>query len=123
MYRVMPKIYFEEEAPDGNYVALQYNFLKYRFTIPKYEGSILSNGHTGSPVNEYENITDYMFFFGRQVVNDHITFESASGIGMRKVSGMKYVATNNNGVVKEGLAPYYQSTFNFGLSFTLDYHF
>ncbi|HZH64947.1 MAG TPA: hypothetical protein VEY10_08635 [Flavisolibacter sp.] len=56
-------------------------------------------------------------------MNDRITFESVSGIGMRKVSGMKYVATNNNSVVKEGIVPYNPSTFNFGLSFTLDYHF
>lgn len=123
MYRVMPKIYFEEEAPEGNYVGLQYNYMKYKFTIPRYENGSNGSGHTGSNVNEYENITDYMVYFGRQIVNDRITIESSSGIGLRKVKGVKYVASNNNGDVMDGLAPYSQSTINFGITFTVGYHF
>ena len=124
MFRVMPKIYFEEEAPDGNYVGLQYNYLKYKFSIPKYEVSGSGGyGHTGAMVDEYENVSDYMVYFGRQIVNDRITLESASGIGLRQVSGKKYVASTSNGLVKDGLASYKQNTINFGVMFTLGYHF
>jgi len=123
MYRVMPKIYFDEEAPEGNYVGLQYNYLKYKFTIPKFQNGANGYSHSGANMNEYENVTDYMVYFGRQIVNDRITFESASGIGLRNVKGVKYVATNNNGTIVDGLAAYSQSTFNFGVMFTVGYHF
>lgn len=123
-YRIMPKIYFEEEAPEGSYIGLQYNFLKYKFSIPKYQGTVLSGySHSGAPVEEYENVTDYMVYFGRQIVNNRITVESASGIGLRQVNGTKYVATANGGSVKDGLAAYKQNTINLGIMFTLGYHF
>jgi hypothetical protein len=44
-------------------VGLQYNFLKYRFTIPKYGGSLLSSGHTGSPcerVRKYNGLHGFL---------------------------------------------------------------
>ena len=123
MFRVMPKIYFEDDAPDGNYIGLQYNYLKYKSTIPRFTKGTDSYNHNGAEMSEYENITDYMVYFGRQIVNDRITIESSSGIGLRKVKGMKYVATTDNGGVVDGLAPYSQSTINFGITFTLGYHF
>ncbi|GAA4318566.1 hypothetical protein [Flaviaesturariibacter amylovorans] len=116
MYRVEPRIYFENEAPEGNYIGLQYNYARYNFSIPAY----VNGEHSGDLRDEYENITDFMVHFGNQWVHDRITIESSSAIGLRKVKGSKYV---NNGNGSEGFATYDKSSINFGVTFTIGYHF
>jgi hypothetical protein len=124
MYRLEPRIYFESEAPDGSYLGFQYQMAKYKFDIPALQGSNGNYTYSGAPQHEYENVTDFMIHFGNQWVNDRITVESSTGIGLRKIQGVKYVAADTgSGGIKDGLAPYSQSTINLGVGFTVGYHF
>jgi hypothetical protein len=116
MFRVEPRVYFESEAPEDNYIGLQYNYAQYKFQIP----ALVNGEHKGTMMNEHENITDFMVHLGRQWIFDRISVESSSAIGLRKVDGVKYV---NNGQGVEGMAKYSKSTINFGLGFTVGYHF
>lgn len=116
MYRIEPRIYFGEEAPEENYLGLQYNFARYNFSIPGYK-----NGNfTGDEKKEYENLTDYMVHFGHQWLYDHISMEWSSAIGLRQIKGSKYVVSNTG---TEGFANYNKSIINFGIGFTVGYHF
>jgi hypothetical protein len=116
LFRISPRIYFESEAPDGSFLGLQFNHATYNFTIPKY----VSGAHTGAPQKEHETVTDFMVHFGHQWINDRITLESSSAIGLRKVKGEKYVASDS-GI--DGMATYEKSGINFGIGLTVGFHF
>lgn len=121
MFRVMPKIYFESEAPEGSYLGLQYNYGRYNFEIPRLDAN---EKYTGQNQSEYENISDLMVYFGRQVVNDRITVDFSTGLGIRNVKGVKYTASHDsNGNLVDGLTPYKQTVFNYGMGLTIGYHF
>ena len=52
MYTVEPRIYFESEAPEGNFLGLAYNYAHYNFQIP----ALTKTGsydyvHNGAPVD------------------------------------------------------------------------
>lgn len=123
MFRVMPRIYFESDAPEGNYIGFLYDFSKYKFSIPAYRNGSGTSGHTGAARSEYEDITDLMVYFGRQWLYDRISVESSFGIGLRNVNGQKYVASTSGGTLVDGMAGYKQSLINFGLGLTVGYHF
>jgi hypothetical protein len=125
LYSIQPRFYYESEALDGFFIGLSYDFYRYNF---ESKGLTATSGggyeHLGSMKSEHENITDYMVHFGQQVVNDRLTLEYSTGIGIRKVKGEKYAATTTSGgSILEGNAVYSESIINFGISFKLGYHF
>lgn len=123
MYTVEPRIYFESEAPEGSYLGIAYNFAKYKFAIPALVASPEGYEHKGTPVKEYENITDLMVHFGWQNLYDRISLEYSTAIGLRKVSGSKYVAYNDGTTFVDGLAKYKENRLNFGIGLKVGYHF
>jgi hypothetical protein len=124
LYTVEPRIYFESEAPEGAFLGFQYNFSKFNFQIPALKKT--DNGdytHTGAPVQEHENITDFMVHFGGQQLFDRITFEYSTAIGLRKISGTKYAAHTDGSTLTEGLTAYKDNRINFGIGLKVGYHF
>lgn len=123
MYTVEPRIYFESEAPEGSYLGIAYNFAKYKFAIPALVASPEGYEHKGAPVKENENITDLMIHFGWQNMYDRISLEYSTALGLRKVSGSKYIAYNNGTTFVDGLAKYTENRLNFGIGIKVGYHF
>lgn len=123
MFRVEPKIYVESDAPDGGFIAFQFNKIRYNFSIPKFVDKGGSFQHAGDAVKEYEDINDFMVFWGSQYIYDRITLEYTTGIGIRKVNGEKYTATSAGSSVIDGMAPYKKTHFNFGIGISLGFHF
>src|SRR5215217_6896270 len=124
MYTLEPRVYFESEAPEGSFLGLEYNHARYNFQIPALKQT--TNGdytHSGAPVNEYENVTDFMVHFGGQQLFDRISLEYSTAVGLRKVSGSKYAAYNNGSEVMEGPAAYKENKINFGIGLKVGYHF
>ena len=123
MFRIQPKVYVESDAPDGGFFSFQFNKLRYNFTIPKYVSKNGGYEHSGESVKEYEDINDFMVFWGTQYVYDRITLEYTTGVGVRKVNGQKYTATQAGSSVIDGLATYNKTNFNFALGVSLGFHF
>ncbi len=124
MYTIEPRIYFESEAPEGSFLGLAYNYTRYNFQIPTLSktGSY-EYEHNGSPVKEYENITDYLVHFGGQQLFDRISLEYSTAVGLRKISGSKYVAYDDGIKLKDGLNTYNDKKITFAIGFKVGYHF
>jgi hypothetical protein len=123
MASVQPRFYFESDGLEGSFLGLSFDYYKYKFSIP---GALNKNGSLefkGPAQSESENIRDFMVHFGNQGVYDRLTYEFSSAIGLRNISGSKYVAYNKNGQVMEGFATYKQSLVNFALGLKVGYHF
>ncbi|GAB4092767.1 DUF3575 domain-containing protein [Flaviaesturariibacter terrae] len=118
MYRLEPRLYFGGDAPEESYLGFQYNYARYNFSIPGYVAA--SNDFSGAEKNEYETLTDFMVHFGHQWLYDRLSMEWSSAIGLRQIRGSKYVVSNHG---TEGFASYDKSLINFGLGFTVGYHF
>jgi hypothetical protein len=124
MFSIQPRLYFESEAPDGSFVAISYDYLHYKFSIPGLtQNSVGDWVHKGAAKSEHENISDIMVHFGYQSVYDRLTMEYTTAIGMRNVKGTKYAGFNDGSVLTEGFATYKQSVFNFGIGIKVGYHF
>ena len=127
MFTIQPRLYFESNSPEDQFMGISYDYYHYGFSIP----GIVADGagayaQTGSPKSEHENISDIMVHFGTQTVYDNITVEYTTGIGLRNVSGTKYVADYNyttNTVDYEGTATYKQTLFNYEIGIKIGYHF
>lgn len=125
MASVQPRFYFESDAPDGAFLGLSLDYGRYNFSIP---GMLLNPAtssweHIGSAKKEYENLTDFMVYWGYQSVFDKLTVEYTTGIGFRSVSGSKYAFSSGSGAPVEGFATYKQGTFNFNIGIKVGYHF
>lgn len=126
MFNVQPRFYYNSDALDGYFIGLSYDYYRYNF---ESRGVIATSGggyeHQGGMKSEHENITDYMVHLGQQIVNERLTLEYSTGIGIRKVKGVKYAAAYNDygGGLREGYATYTESILNLGISFKLGYHF
>lgn len=114
MYGIQPKIYFESEAPEGSFLGLSYDVIKYKFEVPSYSGGVKE---------EFENVNDFMVNFGYNRIFDRISLETSSGIGLRKVKGEKYVVYKGGSSITDGMATYQQSTINIALGIKVGYHF
>lgn len=126
MFSIQPRLYFESESPEGTYVALSYDYYRYKFSIP---GLAVENGqavHSGSAKSEHENINDLMVHFGYHTFFDHLTLDASGGLGLRSVKGSKYVAVfdgSTNQITNEGFASYSQKIFSFSVGLKVGYHF
>jgi hypothetical protein len=127
MFTIQPRLYFESNSPEDQFMGISYDYYHYGFSIP----GVVADGagsyaQTGAPQSEHENISDIMVHFGSQTIYDNITVEYTTGIGLRNVSGTKYVADYNYGtntVDYEGFATYKQTLFNYEIGFKVGYHF
>jgi hypothetical protein len=125
MVNLQPRIYFASEGLDGGFLGLSFDYYRYNFEIPGMVSTTpYSSTQTGDIKKEYENIMDYMVHFGTQVLYDRISLEYSLAVGMRNVSGSKYVASYDEiGQLQEGTAAYKQTLFNFNMAFRVGYHF
>jgi hypothetical protein len=125
MFSIQPRLYFESDALDGSFMAISFDHYHYTSSIPGV--SVDGNGdvvYTGSPQNEFENINDLMVHFGDQAVYDRLTLEYTTGIGLRNVSGSKYVANfDGSNITDQGFGTYKQTVFNFSIGLRVGYHF
>jgi hypothetical protein len=127
MFTLQPRLYFDSNSPEDQFLGISYDYYRYGFSIPGIvpDGSG-SYSQTGSAKSEHENISDIMVHFGNQTVYDNLTVEYTTGIGLRNVSGTKYYANYNystNKVDQEGFAPYKQTLFNYEIGIKVGYHF
>jgi hypothetical protein len=129
---IQPRLYFESDAPDGAYLGISYDFLRYNFKTTGMRDDPFNIGSTtqvGGPVKkEHENISDLMATFGYHDVYDHLSIDYSVGMGIRNVRGIKYYyGIENFGTPPitpiEGFADYKQTTFNFNLGIKVGYHF
>jgi hypothetical protein len=132
-FSLQPRLYFDSEAPDGAYVGVSYIYSRYNMNIP---GIIVDSSggqyyytyiHKGPKKKEFEKITDMMVYFGYQDLYDHLSVDYTFGMGIRNVSGSKYIFGADESVYPintiEGFAPYKQTLFNFNLGIRIGYHF
>jgi hypothetical protein len=128
MFSIQPRVYFDDEALEGSFMAISYDYYHYTSSIP----GVTSADSEGNPVyggatkNEFENFNDLMVNFGYQTIYDHLTMEYSTGLGIRNVSGSKYAASidyNTNTVNNEGFGTYKQTIFNFSFGLKVGYHF
>lgn len=126
MFTFQPRFYYNSDALDGYFMGLSLDHYRYNF---ESQGVVATSGggyeRKGGMKSEHENITDYMVHLGQQIVNDRLTLEYSTGIGIRKVKGVKYAAAYNYAgtEIMEGYATYSESILNLGISFKLGYHF
>lgn len=73
--------------------------------------------------NEKETITDFMLTYCRQAINGHFSIEYSTSIGLRKVTGSKYVAYDDGTKVYDGFATYKQTLFNYEVAVRVGYAF
>jgi hypothetical protein len=133
MFTIQPRLYFESDAPDGAYLGVSYDFLRYNFKTSGMRDDPFSPGiktQIGGPTKkEHENISDLMATFGYHDVYDHLSVDYSIGMGIRNVKGVKYFYgtgydINSNPITPiEGFADYKQTTFNFNLGIKVGYHF
>jgi hypothetical protein len=127
MFTVQPRLYLESNSPEDQFIGISYDYYHYGFSIPGIvDDGAGSYAQTGSPQSEHENIGDIMVHFGSQSVYDNLTVEYTTGIGLRNVSGTKYVADYNystNNVDYQGFATYKQTLFNYEIGLKVGYHF
>lgn len=121
MLSVQPRVYFESEGLEGSFLGLSLDYYRYNFQIPGVVADGI-NGYkqAGSMKDEHENIQDFMVHFGNQALNDRISIEWTTALGIRNVSGSKYFATQTG---FEGVSTYKQTVFNFNIGFKVGYHF
>ena len=121
MLSLQPRLYFESDGLEGSFLGLSLDYYRYNFQIPGVVGDGLNSfKQTGSLKDENENIQDFMVHFGNQALNDKISIEWTTALGIRNVTGNKYFATQS---AFEGVSKYKQTVFNFNLGFKVGYHF
>jgi hypothetical protein len=120
MFSIQPRLYFDNDALDGTFMAISYDYYHYTSSIPGFTSDGVYSGPTE---NEHENISDFMVHFGEQTVYDRLTLEYTTGIGLRNVSGIKYVADDSTNPPIDGFATYKQTVFNFSVGLKVGYHF
>jgi len=125
MVSVQPRLYFESDAPDGAFLGLSFDYGRYNFSIPGmvYNTNTFSWEHKGATKKEYENLSDFMVYWGYQSIFDKLTVEYTTGLGFRSVKGEKYAFNSSGTTPTEGFATYKQSTFNFNIGIKVGYHF
>ncbi|TCC88094.1 hypothetical protein EZ428_20450 [Pedobacter frigiditerrae] len=119
---LQPRVYISEEALEGSFFGLGLNMARFNFSTPGLVKGSSGNTLTGSAKNEYENIKDVTVYFGWQRLYDRLSLEYSTGIGLRKVDGVKYRAGGSNGSFYESLSSYSKKTgVNFEISFKLGF--
>lgn len=115
---LQPRVYISEEALEGSFFGLGLNMARFNFSTPGLVRGPSGNTLTGSTKNEYENIKDVTVYYGWQRLYDRLSLEYSTGIGLRKVDGVKYRAGDANGSFYESLSSYSKKT---GVSFEISF--
>jgi hypothetical protein len=125
MFTIQPRVYFASEGLEGSYLGLSFDNYKYNFEIPGIAGSSNNYTQTGPTKSEYEKVSDFMVHFGSQSLNDRISFEWSTAIGIRNVTGNKYAAdfSGPGFSLREGTGEYKQTLLNFNIGLKVGYHF
>ena len=128
-YHIEPRFYFNDEAIDGYFLGTAIDWYRYNSSIPEitaFDGNNATYG--GAPVNEHENIRDYMIRIGRQTMFNRLSLEVTTDVGVRNVNGARYVAYadysgGGNATIIDGIATYKQTQFNYNIAFRIGFHF
>jgi len=133
MFAIQPRFYFNSEGLDGSFFGVGYQNLRYNFEHEGVTGATGSDRSTaiygGSAKSEHETMSDIFAVFGSQTLHDRISFESTLEMGIRKISGLKYVAyssqVGSNYVVldQNQFQEYSQTKFYFNIGIKVGYHF
>lgn len=125
MFSIQPRFYFDNEAPEGSYFGLSFDYYRYNFSIPGVVGNSANYTQTGAPKSEYDNITDFMVLFGNQFIYDRLTFDSYTAIGLRGVKGSRYAAGTSgaSNPILESTSTIKQNILNFNIGIKVGYHF
>lgn len=124
MLSLQPRLYFENDGLQGWFMGISYDAYRYNFKIPAFIATGDGYKLTGADQKEHENIADFMIHFGAQQLYDRLTFEYSTDIGLRKVTGTKYAASEmQGGYLVDGFATYKQTLFNFNIGIKVGYHF
>jgi hypothetical protein len=119
---LQPRVYISEEALEGSFFGLGLNMSRFNFSTPGLVKNTSGNTLTGPAKNEYENVKDVTVYFGWQRLYDRLSLEYSTGIGLRKVDGVKYRAGGSSGSFYESLSSYSKKTgVNFEISFKLGF--
>ncbi|HEY8897912.1 MAG TPA: hypothetical protein VIM79_23970 [Niastella sp.] len=120
---LQPRLYFENEAPEGTFIALSLDHYDYRFQSQMLKGDGTS-ARSDKTIREYEKMNDLMVIFGWQVLYDRLSLEYTNGIGVRNIKGEKYAsAYDGYGKYVDGMANYKKTTINIELSLKVGFHF
>jgi len=131
MYSIQPRYYEDGEGLEGYFGGVGFNNSTFNF---EHQGITSINNDVasyvgGTPQSESEHIKDIFLVYGYQTLEHKISFEVTSEIGVRLVSGTKYVAysvyDNNvsNYVLTTGFKDYSQTLFYYNLGLKIGYHF
>lgn len=121
-FGVQPRVFISEEALEGIFFGLGLNMSRYNFSTPSLVGNSSGNTLTGPAKNEYENVKDVTVHFGYQKLYDRLSLEYSTGLGLRKVDGVKYRAGGSGPSFYESLSSYSKKTgINFEVSFKLGF--
>ena len=120
---LQPRLYFENEAPEGTFIALSIDHYDYRFQSQMLKGDGTS-ARSDKTIKEYEKMNDLMVIFGWQVLYDRLSLEYTNGIGVRNIKGQKYAtAYDGYGKYVDGMADYKKTTINLEFSIKVGFHF
>lgn len=123
MFGLQPRIYFQNEALEGSFIGISYDYLRYNYQIARKAQSGTGYTHSGHTINEFEIYNEFMVNYGFQKIYDNLTLEYGAAIGIRNLNGEKYVAAEVNNQLVDGLAKYDKSAINFNVFFRVGYHF
>lgn len=122
MFTIQPKIY-GGDALEGYFLGMSYSNITYKFNHPKANLNSGALNFNGPDQSETEKVTDFMLHFGGQTINNRISIEYSSALGIRRIKGDKYAAANINGILYDGLANYSQTLFNYEIAIRIGYAF
>jgi hypothetical protein len=125
LFSIQPRLYLSNEALEGSFMGISYD--SYSYTIVAKKGVLSTGGSslsfTGVDVDQTETFRDIMVSFGGQWINNHISIEAGTALGVRKVSGQKYCATIEAGKLVDGLGAYSFDKINYNVFFKVGYVF
>ncbi len=131
MYSIQPRYYEDGEGIDGYFGGIGFNSATFNFEHQEVTNIInyAATYNGGTAQSESEHIKDIFFVSGYQTLDHKISFEATAEMGIRLVSGTKYVAysaydnTVSNYVLSTGFKDYSQTLFYYNIGIKIGYHF
>ena len=129
MFSIQPRYYEDGEGIEGYFGGLGFNSSTFNFDhqqVMSVANDIAVYGG-GTAQSESEHIKDIFFVSGYQTLENKVSFEVTAEMGLRLVSGTKYVAYPNSfsstATVTEGFKDYSQTLFYYNIGLKIGYHF